>query len=172
MPCARLAGFTKAAVPLPTNTHRCKTCCSALPKTAFSTSQQKSTSNCMLCLEIGPVVEACLFNRCAYCKTVMYDPLTKEHVVPKAFGGTWSPRIACRTCNQQRGANMNYKAFEDMVARFPVVLDRAKKLPSAEWRWKNPHLAENAKNAIITILECASNHKTAVPAIVAFPNKK
>ena len=166
--CAQLAGLKQCSVTLPSDVRMCKMCCCALPTSAFSSSQQKSSSKCMMCVEIGPVVEACLFNRCAYCKTVLYDPLTKEHVIPKSLGGSWSPRLACKTCNQQRGTNMNYKAFEDMVGMFPILLDRAKRLQHSEWRWKNPNLSAAAKKVLINILDVAKEHKAAVPVIVSF----
>ena len=45
---------------------------------------------------------------CYYCGT--YQPLTLDHIVPRALGGTWEVenlRIACLPCNQQRGRDFN-----------------------------------------------------------------
>lgn len=122
----------------------------------------------MMCVEIGPVVEACLYNRCAYCKTVFYEPLTKEHVIPKALDGTWSPKLVCRSCNQQRGADMDFEPFVDMVHRFPVLLDCAKQTHISEWRWKNRSLSFAMQTVIGIILTKAQNHKNAVALIVTF----
>jgi hypothetical protein len=46
---------------------------------------------------------------CAYCHH-FFKKLTKEHVIPKMFGGTYTIK-SCRRCNQSRGHSFTYKPF-------------------------------------------------------------
>lgn len=50
--------------------------------------------------------------RCAYCHKIKV--LTKEHVIPKSMGGTYTIGV-CKTCNQERGVSFDYKPFKDWV---------------------------------------------------------
>ena len=46
---------------------------------------------------------------CAYCKK-KFPKLTKEHVVPKCFGGVYTIRV-CENCNNERGSELNDPRF-------------------------------------------------------------
>lgn len=166
--CAQLAGLKRCSPTRLDGTRLCKSCHCTMPNSAFSPSQQKGSSRCMLCVEIAPVVDACLHNRCAYCKTVTYESLTKEHVIPKSKGGSWSPKLVCRACNQERKNSMEFLPFKDMANKFPVLMDHANKLEVSEWRWKNTCLPHAIKVLALSILKNAQKHESAVPLIVSF----
>lgn len=167
---ARLAGFKQCAVDTSRNAQQCTACHCTLPTSAFTASQlhRNGSGRCIMCVEIGPVVEACLFNRCAYCKAVTYDSLTKEHLIPKSLGGTWSPKLICHGCNRERGNDMNFGPFKELIKKFPVLEDRADKRAMSAWRWKNNFLRPAVKTVLCNVLEHAHTHKTAVPLIVSF----
>lgn len=50
---------------------------------------------------------------CAYC--YKNKILTKEHVIPKSIGGTYTIRV-CRECNQERGDSFTYLPFIQWVS--------------------------------------------------------
>lgn len=168
--CAQLAGFKQRDVTCHRSTRRCQTCHCTLPENAFTPTQlhRGGGGRCMMCVEIGPVVEACVSNRCAYCKSVTYDSLTKEHLIPKSAGGTWSPKFTCRGCNQEGGNDMAYEPYTTLVKDFPVLLDCANKRDLQDWRWKNKFLQPAVKTLLFNILKHSQSHKPAVQLIVSF----
>lgn len=48
---------------------------------------------------------------CAYCnKSLSFDEITIDHIVPIGHGGTWAPEnlcMSCFECNNKRGSNIN-----------------------------------------------------------------
>ena len=109
-------------------TYICSTCTCKLPEIAFSLRQLKRVDadrRCCKCIEvlkrIGPIYNAHWKNICAYCKLPV-DNLTKEHIVPKSQGGTYSVKIVCRQCNNDRGTNMDYPPFKYLVKAVPELL--------------------------------------------------
>jgi hypothetical protein len=56
-----------------------------------------------------------MYGACAYCNCECV--LTKEHVVPKSLGGTYTIGV-CNTCNQKRGVNLEYPPFLKWLDKF------------------------------------------------------
>lgn len=50
---------------------------------------------------------------CEYCHKI--KKLTKEHVIPKSIGGTYTIGV-CRKCNQERGDSFTYPPFIQWVS--------------------------------------------------------
>ena len=48
------------------------------------------------------------YGLCAYCET--HGRMTKEHVVPRCFGGVYKIQV-CASCNNKRGNLLNYEPF-------------------------------------------------------------
>ena len=49
---------------------------------------------------------------CAYCHQIKV--LTKEHVIPKSMGGTYTIGV-CETCNHARNVSFDYQPFKDWM---------------------------------------------------------
>jgi len=69
------------------------------------------------------VSEANKSGTCAYCHK-HFRKLTKEHVIPKMFGGTYTIKT-CRRCNQSRGHFFTYKPFVKWARAHPHKFKKA-----------------------------------------------
>tara|TARA_B110000858_G_scaffold5800_1_gene6480 strand:- start:594 stop:887 length:294 start_codon:yes stop_codon:yes gene_type:complete len=69
------------------------------------------------------VSEANKSGTCAYCHK-HFRKLTKEHVIPKMFGGTYTIKT-CRRCNQSRGHSFTYAPFRKWARAHPNELQKA-----------------------------------------------
>lgn len=52
------------------------------------------------------------YGTCAYCN--VHSKLTKEHVVPRCFGGVYKIYV-CASCNNERGNKIDYEPFLNWV---------------------------------------------------------
>ena len=62
---------------------------------------------------------------CDYCGQIG-QKLTREHLLPKSYGGCCVIIRVCRRCNEQRGNSPCYPAFIRFIRRHPVVWKEAK----------------------------------------------
>jgi len=63
---------------------------------------------------------------CDYCKRIGRK-LTKEHLVPKSFGGSQILIRVCRKCNQWRGNSASYPDFLSFIEENVAVWRQAKR---------------------------------------------
>ena len=61
---------------------------------------------------------------CAYCHKI-FPKLTKEHVVPKCYGGVYTIRV-CAECNNKRGSKLEDPRFVRVAARAPGRVRRGR----------------------------------------------
>lgn len=59
---------------------------------------------------------------CAYCHR--FKKLTKEHVVPRCFGGTYTIRV-CEECNNARGSSLTDPKFVEWREAHPREFEEA-----------------------------------------------
>lgn len=69
--------------------------------------QNKKRGTCDYCLKIG-------------------QKLTREHLLPKCYGGCCIIIRVCRRCNERRGNSPNYPDFIRFIRRHPVIWKEAK----------------------------------------------
>ena len=69
------------------------------------------------------VSEANKGGTCAYCDQ-HFRKLTKEHVIPKMYGGTYTIKT-CDPCNQSRGISFTYKPFVKWARAHPNKFQQA-----------------------------------------------
>lgn len=69
------------------------------------------------------VSEANKGGHCAYCHQ-RFKKLTKEHVIPKMYGGTYTIKT-CDPCNQSRGISFTYKPFVKWARAHPNKFQQA-----------------------------------------------
>jgi hypothetical protein len=147
-------------------TRVCTSCRHTRTKAGFSSRQwSKGNRECILCIELKPVVQALVATICAYCKRKQQE-LTKEHIVPKSFGGTYQPRICCRRCNQKRGNSLDFLPYLQLVRDYPVVRSHAH---GSTPMFKNNLLTGYQQNAVINILKTANSTAVAQLGIKHFP---
>jgi len=60
---------------------------------------------------------------CAY-SLQRFKKLTKEHVIPKMYGGTYTIKT-CDPCNQRRGISFTYKPFVKWARAHPIKFQQA-----------------------------------------------
>jgi len=60
---------------------------------------------------------------CAYCHEYVRK-LTKEHVIPKMFGGTYTIKT-CSSCNSERGHSFTYIPFVNWARAHPKEFQHA-----------------------------------------------
>ena len=93
-------------------TKECPKCGSLKPKADYSKRQWKLGGFCRACT-------------CSYCyRGVEARAMTKEHLLPKSFGGTVTIP-ACHWCNQERGCSGSYKPFRRYLRAHPEAWKEA-----------------------------------------------
>jgi len=148
--------------------HVCASCRHARAQRDFSQTQwHKKVRRCVLCIELGPIVQAHVAGKCAYCNKIV-APLTREHIVPKSHGGTFRPRICCARCNQKRGTSLDFMPYKLLIAGYPILQAYAQ---SQILVFKNQSLTSLQQTGIKDILHTSSNTNESRLKIMHFPNK-
>lgn len=87
--------------------------------------------------------------RCAYCHKIKV--LTKEHVIPKSMGGTYTIGV-CKTCNQEREVSFDYQPFKDWVhENWDSFIEAVKAVDTS-------NMSEEQKEVLITELKRLGTH--------------
>ena len=91
---------------------KCSKCAALKPQASYSNRQWKLGGFCRACT-------------CSYCHWgIEPQDMTKEHLLPKCFGGT-AVVPACRRCNQERGHSGDYKPFRRYILVHPEAWKQA-----------------------------------------------
>ena len=69
---------------------------------------------------------------CVYCHR--YRRMTREHLLPAVYGGTYCPSVCCRECNEIRGHSLTWPPFISYCRKYPVEFARA----LLSYRCENP----------------------------------
>ncbi len=149
-----------------TKTRVCSSCRYARAKSEFSNRQwSKEKRECILCIELKPVVQALAANMCTYCNKKQHA-LTREHIKPKSLGGTFRPRICCKQCNIKRGNSLDFPPYTRLIRDCPAVYARAY---GGAPTFNNKMLTPLQQRAINAVLDNANSTAAVQLCIMHFP---